>query len=77
MAQSNFSVEAIVSCDERGQLVLPKDVRKKLDIKSGDKLALLNVATDNKMICLTLIKANSLENIIKNFLAPVMKDITE
>jgi antitoxin PrlF len=77
VAQSNFSVEAIVSCDERGQLVLPKDVRKKLDIKSGDKLALLNVTTKNNAICITLIKANSLEDIIKNYLSPMMKDITE
>lgn len=71
MAQSNFSVEAIVSCDERGQLVLPKDVRKKLDIKSGDKLALLNVVTKNKVLCITLIKTNSLDDIIKNYLAPI------
>ena len=71
MVESNFSVEAIVSCDERGQLVLPKDVRKKLDIKSGDKLALLNVVTKNKVLCITLIKTNSLDDIIKNYLAPI------
>ena len=71
MAESNFSVEAIVSCDDRGQLVLPKDVRKKLDIKSGDKLALLNVVTKNKVLCITLIKTNSLDDIIKNYLAPI------
>ena len=75
MGQSNFSVEAIVSCDDRGQLVLPKDLRKKLDIKSGDKLALLNVVSKDNAMCITLIKANSLEELIKNYLGPVMKDV--
>jgi len=75
VAKSNFSVEAIVSCDDRGQLVLPKDLRKKLDIKSGDKMALLNVVSYDNTICLTLIKANSLEDLIKDYLGPVMKDI--
>lgn len=75
MAKSNFSVEAIVSCDDRGQLVLPKDLRKKLDIKSGDKMALLNVVSYDNTICLTLIKTNSLEELIKDYLGPVMKDI--
>jgi len=75
VAKSNFSVEAIVSCDDRGQLVLPKDLRKKLDIKSGDKMALLNVGSYENTICLTLIKTNSLEELIKDYLGPVMKDI--
>jgi len=55
--------------------VLPKDLRKKLDIKSGDKLALLNVVSKDNAMCITLIKANSLEELIKNYLAPVMKDV--
>lgn len=77
MSKSNFSVEAIVSCDDRGQLVLPKDVRKKLDIKSGDKMALLNVVSKDNTVCITLIKANSLEELIKNYLGPVMQDIVK
>ncbi len=73
--KSNFTVEAIVSCDERGQLVLPKDIRKRLDIQSGDKLALLNMTAKDDAFCLTLIKASSLEDLIKSYLSPVMKDI--
>ena len=32
-------VESIISVDERGQMVLPKDLRDKANIRAGDKLA--------------------------------------
>jgi len=73
--KSTFSVEAIISCDDRGQLVLPKDIRKRLSIKPGEKLALLNYTTEDNVFCLTLIRANSLEEVIKSYLKPVMKDM--
>ncbi|MDH5460211.1 MAG: AbrB/MazE/SpoVT family DNA-binding domain-containing protein, partial [Candidatus Bathyarchaeota archaeon] len=31
-------LEALVRVDERGQIVLPKDLREKAGIKAGDKL---------------------------------------
>ena len=34
-------VESVVSMDERGQMVLPKEIRDKARIRAGDKLALL------------------------------------
>lgn len=75
MSKTKFSIEAIVSCDDRGQLVLPKDVRKILDISPGDKLALLSCTTENNQMCLTIIKSRSLENLVKNYLSPMLKDI--
>ncbi|MBT8231261.1 MAG: AbrB/MazE/SpoVT family DNA-binding domain-containing protein [Saprospiraceae bacterium] len=73
--KSNFSIEAIVSCDDRGQLVLPKDIRNKLDIQPGDKLAVLKCSNSNNENCLTLIKTDSLEQLVKTYLGPMMKDI--
>ena len=35
-------VESVVSIDERGQMVLPKEIREKANIHSGDKLALVS-----------------------------------
>ena len=35
------NVEAVVSIDERGQMVLPKEIREKAGIKAGDKLAVM------------------------------------
>ena len=68
MEKAKFSVEAIVSCDDRGQLVLPKDIRKKLKILSGDKLALLNISNGENDFFLTLIKADALEKLIRSYL---------
>ena len=66
-----------MSCDDRGQLVLPKDVRKVLNISPGDKLALLSCATDDDQLCLTIIKSSSLEDLVKNYLGPIMKDMSK
>ena len=70
----NFSLEAIVTCDDRGQLVLPKDIRKQLQIEPGDKLAILKYVNEKDYV-LTLIKANALEKVIKGYMAPVVKDL--
>lgn len=75
LSKSNFSIEAIVSCDDRGQLVLPKDIRSKLDIQPGDKLAVLKCSNSKNENCLTIIKANSLEDLVKSYLGPMLKDI--
>lgn len=68
-------MESIVSVDERGQMVLPKEVRDKANIKAGDKLALVSWAGNKNACCLFLIKAESLAEIVKGFLGPVVKEI--
>lgn len=77
MSKTSFTIEAIVSCDERGQLVLPKEVRKALDIQAGDKLALLKYATNDEDSCLTIIKSSSLEDLIRGYLGPMLRDMAE
>ncbi len=42
---NSCEIEAIVSFDERGQLVIPKDLRKKFNLKAGDKFALISCMT--------------------------------
>ena len=69
------AVEAVVTVDERGQLVLPKAIREKAGIKAGDKLAITTWEKDGKMCCIALMKANALESMVKGLLGPVMKDI--
>lgn len=41
-------VEAIVNIDERGQMVLPKEVRDKAKIKPEDKLVLLALKEEGR-----------------------------
>ena len=69
------AVEALVTVDERGQMVLPKDLREKAGIKAGDKLAVTSWEKDGQICCIALIKAGSLESMVKGMLGPVMKEI--
>ena len=68
-------VEAIVSVDERGQMVLPKDLREKAGIRAGDKLAVTSWEKDGKICCISLTRAEDLINMVKATLGPVMKEI--
>jgi antitoxin PrlF len=68
-------VEALISVDERGQMVLPKELRERGSIKAGDKLALISWEKDGEVCCLTLIKADNLAERVKEFLGPIMSNI--
>lgn len=68
-------VEAMVSVDEKGQMVLPKTMRDKANIQPGDKLVLIGWEKDGQVCCITMIKAESLAGMVKGLLGPMMKDI--
>jgi AbrB family looped-hinge helix DNA binding protein len=68
-------VESIVAIDERGQMVLPKEIRERAKIRSGDKLAVLSLEKDGKICCLSLIKVEELEGMVKSRLGPVMNEV--
>jgi len=68
-------VESIVSVDERGQMVLPKDLREKAGISPGDKLAVVAMEKDGKICCLSLLKVGDMEPMVKGILGPIMKEI--
>ena len=68
-------VESVISVDERGQMVLPKETREKANIQAGDKLALVSWEKDGKICCMFLIKAEELAGMVKSMLGPIMKEI--
>ena len=68
-------VESIVSVDERGQMVLPKEIRERAKIGAGDKLALVSMEKDGEICCLSLIKVEKLESMVKSMLGPVMDEV--
>lgn len=68
-------MESIVSVDERGQMVLPKDIREKAGIRAGDKLAVVSMEMGGKICCLSLIKVEELEGMVKSMLGPVMDEV--
>ncbi len=69
------AVEAIITIDERGQMVLPKELRSKAGIKAGDKFAVASWEKDGAVCCIALIKAGSLETMVKGMLGPLMKEV--
>lgn len=71
------NVEALVSIDERGQMVLPKELREKANIRAGDKLAVISHEAEGKICCISLVRAEDFAEIVKNMLSPMMKDILQ
>jgi AbrB family looped-hinge helix DNA binding protein len=70
-------VEAIVSVDERGQMVLPKELRERAGIRAGDKLALVSWQQSGAVCCLALIKVDDLAAMVKAMLGPIVKQVFE
>jgi antitoxin PrlF len=69
-------VESLISVDERGQMVLPKELRDKANIKAGDKLALISWEKGGEICCLSLIKADYLAERVTEFLGPIMSGLS-
>lgn len=73
-ADNRFYVEAVASMDERGQMVIPKAIRERADLKAGDKLAISVMERDGKVCCITLIKTEALAGMVRDLLGPVIED---
>jgi len=63
------SIEAVVSVDERGQIVLPKELRDKF----GDKFVIASLQRDASLCCIAFIKADALNSIVAEQIAPLFK----
>ena len=70
-------VDALITIDGRGQIVLPKDIRARAGIEGGDKLAVISWETDGRVCCLSLIKADEFGTSIKGLLGPMMEEILQ
>ncbi len=73
--KSCCKVEAVITVDERGQMVLPKEVRDRAGIAPGDKLAVVLMEKGNEVCCVSLVKAQDFQGMVKQRLGPVMKEI--
>jgi len=68
-------VEAVVTVDSKGQIVLPKDVREKIKLKPNDKLAIIICGREGENCCLIIVKAENLGGSVKSFLGPVLREV--
>jgi len=69
-------VQSLISVDDRGQMVLPKEVRDKAGIRPGDKLALVTWEKDGRVCCFTLIKVEEFTGMVKAVLGPMLEEMT-
>lgn len=70
-------VESVISVDERGQMVLPKELRERAGIHAGEKLAVVSWEKDGKVCCFALVKADELAGMVRDLLGPVMRDVLQ
>jgi len=65
-------IEAIITVDERGQMVLPKETRARAGIRGGDKLALVSWSKEGRVCCLSLVRAEEMADTIGEMLNSFM-----
>jgi AbrB family looped-hinge helix DNA binding protein len=70
-------VDAVVTMDSKGQIVLPKDLREKAKLKPEDKLAVVGCESGGEVCCIVMIKAEKLGDSVKTMLGPVLRGIFE
>ena len=70
-------VVAVVNVDDRGQMVLPKEIREKAAIRGGDKLAITTWEKDGEVVCISLTKVEELSEMVRGILGPVAKVILQ
>ncbi|WP_048150000.1 HgcAB-associated protein HgcC [Methanolacinia paynteri] len=69
-------IEAVVSVDSRGQIVLPKEIRDRAGIETGDRLVLIGWEKDGEVCCLSLVKTDKITGMVADYLEPMMKNVT-
>ncbi len=69
-------IVSVMTIDERGQIVLPRELRDKVNIKAGDRFAVVYWEQNNKS-CVSLIKMDDFTGTVKDYLRPVMKGILD
>jgi AbrB family looped-hinge helix DNA binding protein len=66
------NIESVVNVDERGQMILPKELREKAGIKAGDKIALVSWNNNGGFCCITMVKADQISEIVGATLGPIL-----
>jgi antitoxin PrlF len=67
-------IDAVVTVDAKGQILLPKDLRDRANIKPNDKLAIIGVEKAESVCCIVMMKADALGNTVKCVLGPILND---
>ncbi len=70
-AKACCKIEALVSLDARGQILLPKEVRERAGLRPGDRLAVISYESGDKIVRITLVKADEFAETAREMLGPM------
>ncbi len=70
---TTYRIEAIVSVDDRGQILLPKELRERAGLQPGDKIALVGFEDRGDLCCISFFKVDDLSTLVRAKLEPIMK----
>jgi len=69
-------IDAVITMDAKGQIVLPKDLREKANIKPNDKIAVVACEKEGEVCCIMMIKAERLVGAVTKTLGPMLSGVT-
>ena len=67
-------IEALVTVDGRGQMVIPKEVRKIIDIHGGEKLVVFTRQKEGEECHIFLVKAGNFEETVEQLWTRVVNE---
>lgn len=69
-------IEAILTVDSKGQILLPKELREKAGLKAGDRLTIIAGCDENgEICCFILVKAELLDRELGRIISPMLKEV--
>ena len=70
-------IDAVITMDAKGQIVLPKELREKANIKPNEKIAVVACEKDGEVCCIMMVKAEKLVSAVTKTLGPLLKSVTK
>ena len=68
------AIEALVTVDKRGQAIIPKEIRKIIDIHGGEKLAVFTRQKEGEECHIFLVKAGNFEETVEQLWTRVVNE---
>jgi AbrB family looped-hinge helix DNA binding protein len=68
-------IDAVITMDAKGQIVLPKDLREKANLKPNNKIAIVACEKNGEVCCVMMIKAERLRGAVTETLGPMLKGV--
>ena len=70
-------IDAVITMDPKGQIVLPKDLREKANFKPNDKIAVVACEKKGEVCCIMMVKAERFRGALTETLGPLLKGVIE